>query len=872
MKKLAILLLTCLVKFSGFAAHITGGEMVYIYLGPGDNPNTKKYRITLNLFRDQFCTGCAAMPGNVFIGIFDNDNNQQYPGSQPFDIQKQFEGPVTILPLPDCISNPPALSYNIGVYTMVIDLPNNNNGYTASYQTCCRVNPLANVFNTTGGGGTGSTYLCNIPGNNQLLGETDSSPQFITGISVVCHKSPFELDFSAEDPDGDSLVYEFCNALAAPGVGGSAPVNPSAPPYSSVQYINGYNGLQPLGDRATIDPQTGMITGFAPDIIGKYVVSVCVTSYRAGRLISSHRKDFIVNVNGCTTAQPVLEPSYTSCDGFDLTFVNLNPNNLIQTYFWDFGVPGITSDTSTQASPTFTYPDTGVYTVKLVVNKGLACSDSTITLARVFPGFFPGFIHTGACFTSPVQFTDTSKTRYGVVNGWRWDFGDVNTLADTSLQQNPTYLYPSPGTKTVTLRVTSSKGCSKTVTKDITLIDKPVVNTIFKDTLICSIDTLALNATTSSGNVTWSPNYNIINPNSLTPLVYPKQTTWYKVTANDQGCTNTDSVRVRVKDFVTVDVMPDTAICFTDSIILRTVSDGLSFRWDNAATLNNPNIKQPTARPLTTTTYTVIANIGKCESSDMVTVTGSNYPTVNAGPDTTICFGFEGQLFGSIGGATFSWSPLTGLFNSNTLTPTARPVRTTTYVLTTVGSQFCPKPARDTVVVKVIPKVIAFAGRDTLVVSGQPLQLNASGATNYQWSPPTGLNDANIRNPIATLTQNQRYVVRASTNEGCFDTAGVNIVVFKTAPDIFVPTAFSPNADGLNDVLLPVAVGLKGYDFFEVYNRWGVRMFSTTQIGRGWDGTYRNTPQDSDTFVWVVQGTDFTGKRIFKKGTVVLIR
>lgn len=882
MKKIFRFLLILSGLFStAQAAHITGGEMIYDYIGPGGSPNSKQYRITLYLFRDQNCPPpCAAMPANVFIGVFNNDNGIQVIGTPgPYwDVPRSAEGPVAILPYPPCMTNPPALSYNAAIYTFLADLPDNLNGYTAAYQTCCRVNPLENVLNASGGQ-TGSTYSCTIPGTAQLGTGIDNCPRFFAGISVICQNKPFTINFSATDPDPeDSLAYEFIDAFNGGATTNSANVNPAPPSlfppydYGSVSYINGYTAIQPLGAAATLNSATGIITGIAPPQ-GKYVVCVVVKSYRSGVLLTVHRKDFIINVSDCDFAGSDPNPDLLTCDGFTYTFINQNTSPLNITYYWDFGVPGITTDTSTLQSPSYTYPDTGTYTVKLVINRGLACSDSATTTRKVYPGFFPGFVTVGACYTSAIQFFDTTLTIYGNTNSWFWDFGDNSTLADTSHLKNPTYTYSTPGPKTVTLKVGSTKGCQKSYVKTITIIDKPIIILPFRDTLICSIDTLQLQSSSSGGIPTWTPNYRIINPNSYTPLVYPQVTTWYKISVNDQGCIGSDSVKVNVKDFVTVNIMPDTAICLTDSVKIRTQSDGLSFLWNNASTLNNPTLREPTAKPVTVPiTYTVRANIGNCETQASVVINGSPYPTVNAGPDSLICYGDSVQLQGSVGGSSFFWTPLSGLINANSLTPIARPSRTTSYVLTTRGFLLCPKPARDTVVVTVVPPIRAFAGNDTAVVVGQPLQLFATGSTNYLWTPSFGLNNAFINNPIATLNDNQTYIVKVSSVNGCFAYDTINVTVFKTAPDIFVPTAFTPNGDGLNDVLVPVPVGLKGYDFFEIYSRWGERVFSTTQIGKGWDGNLRGRPQDSDTFVWMVQGTDFTGKRIYKKGTVVLIR
>src|SRR5687767_5278098 len=117
MKKtlLAFYLIVC--SYVSFASHITGGEMTYAYLGPGGQPNTKSYRITLKLFRDEHTTG-APMPLEVYIGIFDNGNNDQYPSFGSYSIvPKTLEQSVSVNPFPPCVNNVPDLHYNVGAYT-----------------------------------------------------------------------------------------------------------------------------------------------------------------------------------------------------------------------------------------------------------------------------------------------------------------------------------------------------------------------------------------------------------------------------------------------------------------------------------------------------------------------------------------------------------------------------------------------------------------------------------------------------------------------------------------------------------------------------------------------------------------------------------
>ena len=137
------------------------------------------------------------------------------------------------------------------------------------------------------------------------------------------------------------------------------------------------------------------------------------------------------------------------------------------------------------------------------------------------------------------------------------------------------------------------------------------------------------------------------------------------------------------------------------------------------------------------------------------------------------------------------------------------------------------------------------------------------------------MDNPNIANPVVTLDAHYdsvTYKVKVSTPEGCYAYDDIKVIVFKTQPDIFVPTGFTPNHDALNDILKPTLVGIKQFNYLKIFDRWGVMVFSTTQQGQGWDGTYAGIQQSSGTYVFMTQGIDYTGKLITKKGTVVLIR
>jgi gliding motility-associated-like protein len=702
----------------------------------------------------------------------------------------------------------------------------------------------------------------------------NSSPQFyLRDTALVCQNRNFILDFSASDPDGDVLTYEFCEAYSGGTEGSPVVINPPPPPYSIVPYGNGYSAFSPLGPGVTINPTTGIISGIAPGA-GSYVITVCVNEWRNGNIINTHRKDFILKVGDCDFVAAQLPLSAVFCDDFNVSFANQTPTSLIYAWHWDFGITSTLNDTSNIEAPSFIYPDTGIYTVKLVVNPGDPCSDSASMQIGLYPGFFPDFVSSGICVNKPTSFTDATTTAYGVVNGWRWDFGELTVNNDTSHLKNPVYSYPTIGIKSAQLIVQSSKGCIDTVTKNVTIIDKPPITLPFRDTLICDIDTLRLSAA-GSGAFSWTPNYNIISANTATPLVYPKTTTWYKVQLDDNGCINFDSVRVRVVNRVTLVVRPDTTYCAGDGVQLFATTDGLQFSWTPNLNLNNPNIVNPVANPPTTTTYQLTASIGKCSSTDDVTLIPVPYPFANAGPDQIICYNSQTQLNGNVIASNFFWKPQGSLNSPNILNPVAHPVSTTNYILTVTDTLGCPKPGYDTVLVTVLPKVKASAGRDTMIVAGQPLHLNASGGENYEWSPPTGLNNISVANPVSMLPSSMdsiRYKVYVTDLLGCLDSATILVKIFKTNPQIFVPTGFTPNGDGLNDVLKPIAVGIQRIDYFRVYNRWGQLVFSSNINGQGWNGQISGKPQTTNTYVWMVKAVDYLGKPVFQKGTSTLIR
>lgn len=877
------MILMCCCYCTGFTHHIVGGEVYYVYVGVDPSTHKSIYTLTLRLFRNCYSEANAApLPSGVILSIF--VNNAPYNRIQDINVTRSSYQTSTLTTYPVCISFKPPVCYQIGTYSKNVELDDNTAGYQIAFQTCCRAGSINVIDNSNSmDGSPGATYVGLIPGTSQLPAGHNSSAVFkLKDTALICGSSRFSLDFGALDADPeDSLSYNFAASYDGGNILDASNQPAGPPPYRSLEYdeVKNFDPQNPLGPGAVINHGNGVISGVAP-AEGNYVVCVAVFEWRNGRIISIHRKDFILVVSNCKIPQAALPATYMNCDSLSIQFPYTDKSRLVHSYHWDFGVNGTDVDTSNLQSPSFLYPDTGTYRISLIVNRGEQCTDTGYANVIVYPGFNPKFGVFGNCVNEPYQFRDSSTTKYGTVNYWQWNYDISNVDPDGSSLQNPDFQYATTGTRTVQLIVGNSKGCLDTVYQTVDIQNAASLYTLSHDTLICSIDSLQLQAITAGSlggyDFSWTPSYNITNTTIADPLAFPKTTTIYRVSIDDhRGCSSSDSIRVNVIDRVSLDLGPDPGICQGDSILLNPTTDGLKFSWSPAMGLSDPTLKNPEAAPSSTMQYSLTASVGHCSTTSAFNIKVVPYPQANAGPDTAICYGFSTVLQGSIKGAYFNWTPVDDLSNGQRLNPTASPLQTTAYILTVTDTLGCPKPFRDTVLVTVYPKVAAFAGNDTSVVVNQPLQLHASGGENYSWSPSTGMDNPFINTPVITPDPSIdmiTYTLTVETADGCFGSDDITVKIFKTGPDIFVPNAFTPNGDGRNDLLRPIMAGIQSLEFFRVYNRWGELVFSTNQAGGGWDGNINGRPQPVGTYVYSAQAIDYLGHKITKKGTATLIR
>lgn len=410
----------------------------------------------------------------------------------------------------------------------------------------------------------------------------------------------------------------------------------------------------------------------------------------------------------------------------------------------------------------------------------------------------------------------------------------------------------------------------------------------------------------STDGLNWSA---IANTTNQYTTPNPNTTTWYKaVVQNGSGCSMDSSAAA----LITVDprsnggvLSPDDfSLCIAqtqNNTITLNESVGQIQHWQYSYDNTNWNNFSPAYAGIQhtihsinqTTYYRTLVKSGVCppDTSSVARVQFINVPFPEAAIDpdaASICYGTSTPVNAVITtGTNYTWSNAATLTNTGNgvvsalpyaINATATPLQSTSYLLT-VTNAGCPNALSDTFSVAVTPPIIVFAGNDTSIVATQPLQFNITvndpSANIYTWTPGTGLNATTIANPVANLSgmagSAVTYTVRATTADGCFGEDDIKVLVFTTAPDIFVPSAFTPNGDGHNDVLRPIPVGIAKINYFRIYNRWGQLVFNSSDIQKGWNGTINGQLQSTASFVYVTQGIDYTGKLVTRKGVVTLI-
>jgi gliding motility-associated-like protein len=225
------------------------------------------------------------------------------------------------------------------------------------------------------------------------------------------------------------------------------------------------------------------------------------------------------------------------------------------------------------------------------------------------------------------------------------------------------------------------------------------------------------------------------------------------------------------------------------------------------------------------------------------------------------------------GGDVYSWTPAASLTNNGIANPMAFPVTNTTYTVT-IQETTCNETATLTTSVAVLPlPTITASKANDIDCSFDKSQLNATGGSQYAWLPAGTLSSATISNPVASPTATTVYIVKGTDLNGCeaFDSVTVNVENINKG-GYLMPTAFTPNNDGLNDCYRIKFWGIVEELEFSIFNRWGERVFYTTDPNKCWDGTHKGVMQETAVFVYMIKAKTTCESNVFRKGTLLLIR
>lgn len=311
-------------------------------------------------------------------------------------------------------------------------------------------------------------------------------------------------------------------------------------------------------------------------------------------------------------------------------------------------------------------------------------------------------------------------------------------------------------------------------------------------------------------------------------------------------------------------------ICVGDSSQLG-VSGGINVVWSPSTGLSCTNCPDPIANPTVTTTYTATITGGCSPGTATVTVTvnqpGINNPTITSN-FTTICLGDTAQLQVSTAD-TYSWSPATGLSCTDCPNPLANPTTATTYTVTVTG--YCTNGSAS-ITINIAPPPVISVSESVTICPQSNIQLYASGAAYYTWSPASGLSCSDCPDPIASPDSTTTYTIIGSNGPGagCKDTTAMTVFVTDDCPDIYIPTGFSPNGDNNNELYL-IFGDLESLELV-IYDRWGHEVFKTTDQTQGWDGTYKGKPLPAGVYAFRLSITEWSGNIQKKTGNITLVR
>ncbi len=574
----------------------------------------------------------------------------------------------------------------------------------------------------------------------------------------------------------------------------------------------------------------------------------------------------------------------TCTDRSTYSFTNTSFGNA-SSYIWNYGDG---SPASSTANTIHTYPAVGSFSTELKIEDNVTgCRDSM--RVNIFTAQ-PVLINSDSSICKYASSTFTIGGDYAnAANSYTWSVLGQNFTSNNSTFQAS--ILGDFNSQYVIINY-NSQSCNDTAylphpilvhgpqldfTSPASMCSNTSANFINNSKPFAATDTI----------VNWYWNYGLTSTNDSIYQPSPKQ---YNSPGNysvklvgidKNGCKDslTKNLIVNPAPFLKVVPQRDTLCQGSQTTLIAFHADSLV--WSNAASLSCNTCDTTVASPTVSTNYvaTVINNFG-CITTDTARVLVFTPFTASlTASSNSLCAGGSVQLMASPPGKIISWTPAISLSNANIYNPIATPNSTTTYTAILSDSVGCfNSTATVSINIRSLPTlnagpdiVLPYATNTTL----SPLY--SSNVSSYLWTPATNLSCTTCSTPSLQALQSVQYIISVTSDSGCVAKDSLKILVECKDANLYLPTAFTPNNDGVNDFFYPMTRGISIIDKLMIYNRYGQLVFQRSTFAPniktlGWNGKINNLPQGLTSYVYIMEATCDQGQKLIKKGSFVLIR
>ena len=605
---------------------------------------------------------------------------------------------------------------------------------------------------------------------------------------------------------------------------------------------------------------TATVTETPPVAPGGYYTLTVKKPYGCDFFATRHVTHFAATVN-------IGPRDTTFCVG-GAAILNPSPNP-IENYLWSTG----------DTTGSITVSTSGTYWVR--VDSANGCSGTDTITVTVDP---PVFVNLGpdssSCAGAPITLQST-YTYTGVTYQWGW----TSLAGIPGITTNPTYAASVTGTYWLTV----TKGACFGSDTETVNVSYDTLHLISPDTSICKGTSVQVRASGNPFAVNeWTPTAGVSSVLSFNPLITPDTSAWYRIISNINGCTVRDSFYIDVQPKPTVYIGGNRSVCKGDTIHITAIVTPqwyhhYIYSWTPGTYLDH-SVTTATDSALGTVVFTAgdstdliitvktPADNGTtllCRSVDSAEII-VHTPKKTSLRDTVVCPGDSVILNPNpVTGDSYAWHPGTYLDDSTAVRPVATPINTLSYWTRSTDIFGCNDTMTENIAV--FPGAVIDLGDSVTLYPGESYQISPqTNCTSFTWSPPIGLNDTLISNPIASPVVNTKYIVKATTEWGCKTSDSINIHINPLSV-IAMPNAFTPG-NGPNNILYVLKRGIASLHYYRIYNRWGQKVFETSNIDEGWDGTFKGKPQPFDVYIYDVEAITDKGVIFDKTGNVTLLR